>query len=166
MAPDDKDNTDTSTREKDYSAKIYKIKHMTKKEWKAYKKMHKKHKKELVKLAKADYEWDWGFLHELVITKIRHMYEYYKAGNHVFQSNETLLPLIDELKHILDLQNELDHLYDNVPKPQITRNESGSLTVTYNDEVSSILNNVFERKIEIYKEIYTYIGENLLGWWD
>ena len=35
----------------------------------AYKKLHKQHKKELVKLAKTDYEWDWGFLHDLVITK-------------------------------------------------------------------------------------------------
>ena len=41
MAPDDKDNTDTSPREKDYSAKIYKIKHMTKKEWRAYKEKQK-----------------------------------------------------------------------------------------------------------------------------
>ena len=42
MAPDDKDNSkETASKEKDYSAKIYKVKHMTKKEWKAYKEKQK-----------------------------------------------------------------------------------------------------------------------------
>ena len=136
------------------------------KEWHAYKKMHKQHKKELKKLIKVDAEWDWCFLHDLVITKIRHMYEYYKAGNHVFQSDETLLPLIDELKHVLDLQDELDHLFDNKPSPEMIKNENGSLTFIWTDEAHAQSDALYEREDEIYKEIYTYIGEHLRGWWD
>lgn len=136
------------------------------KEWHAYKKMHKQHKKELKKLIKVDAEWDWCFLHDLVITKIRHMYEYYKAGNHVFQSDETLLPLIDELKYVLDLQDELDHLFDNKPSPEMIKNENGSLTFIWTDEARAQSDALYEREDEIYKEIYTYIGKHLRGWWD
>lgn len=136
------------------------------KEYRAYKKMHNKHRKELIKLVKKDFEWDWCFFHELVITKIRHMYEYYKAGNHVFQSDETLLPLIDELKHVLDLQDELDHLFDNKPSPEMIKNENGSLTFIWTDEARAQSDALYEREDEIYKEIYTYIGEHLRGWWD
>ena len=53
------------------------------KEKHAYRKMYKKHRKEMIKLAKEDRDWDWGYLHDLVITKIRHMYEYYNTGNNV-----------------------------------------------------------------------------------
>ena len=142
------------------------IRNLFNKKMRAYNKMHRKHRKELIKLAKADAEWDWRFLHDLVITKIRHMYEYYVAGNHVFQSDETLLPIIDELKHVLDLQDELEHLFDNLPAPEITFNDNGSMTVTYSYEISAIRDRAYEREDEIYKEIYTYIGEHLRGWWD
>ena len=132
----------------------------------AYKKMHKQHKKELIKLAKADYEWDWGFLHDLVITKVRHMYEYYKAGNNVWQVDESRLQIVDELKHVLDLDYELDHLFDDIPAPEEKFNDDGTLTLISTPERSAAWDKAYEREDEIYKEIYTYIGEHLRGWWD
>lgn len=114
------------------------------KERRAYNKMHCRHRKELIKLAKNDGEWDCDFLHELVITKVRHMHEYYSAGNNVWQTDKTRLPIIEQLKHVLDLQDELDNLWDGI-----------------ND-----LSFVWKREVEIYKEIYTYIGEHLQEWWD
>ena len=136
------------------------------KEQRAFNKMHRRHCRELVKHAKKTCEWDWCWLHDSVIMQIRHMYEYYKAGNNVWQSDETLLPTIDELKHVIDLQEELEHLFDNIPAPERIRNENGSLTFTYSDEVSAIRDRTYEREDEIYKEIYTYIGEHLRKWWD
>lgn len=133
---------------------------------KEYKKMYKKHQKELIKLAKESEDWDWYYLHNLVMTKIRHMYEYYSAGNNVWQSDETLLPTIDELKHVLDLQYELEHLFDNISRPEMTKNEDNSLTFTWTDEAKSLSDAAYEREDEIYKEIYTYIGEHLREWWD
>jgi hypothetical protein len=133
---------------------------------KAYKKMHKQHKKELKKLVKVDAEWDWGFLHDLVITKIRHMYEYYKAGNNVWQSDETLLPTIAELKHVLELEEELDNLFKDIPAPEATFNKDGTLTLSSTPEHDTAWDKAYKREDEIYKEIYTYIGEHLRGWWD
>ena len=152
--------------------KIFRIiRNLFNKEMRAYNKMHRKHRKELIKLAKEDAEWDWEFLHDLVITKIRHMHEYYKESNNVWQTDETLLPTINELKHVLDLQEEMDHLFDNLPAPEITfsnnpTNSMRVMSVTYSDEVSAIRDRAYEREDEIYKEIYTYIGEHLRGWWD
>lgn len=114
------------------------------KEMREYKKMHRRHRKELIKLAKEDREWDEGYLHELVITKIRHMHEYYEAGNNVWQTDETRLQIVESLKHILDLQDKIDHIWD------------GEETIT--DKW------VMEQKL--YEEMYTYIGENLQKWWD
>ncbi len=132
----------------------------------AYKKMHKQHKKELKKLVKIDAEWDWGFLHDLVITKVRHMHEYYKAGNNVWQVDESRLQIVDELKHVLDLDYELDHLFDDLPSPTATFNDDGTLTLSSTPESHAAWDKAYEREDEIYKEIYTYIGEHLRGWWD
>ena len=120
--------------------KIFKrIRNQFSKEKHAYYKMQRKHRKELIKLVKEDRDWDWEYLHVLVITKIRHMHEYLSAGNCVMECEETP-QIIAELKHVLDLQNEID-----TQKPHFLVNE-------------------FE--VEKYKEIYEYIGSNLLVWWD
>lgn len=142
------------------------IRNQFNKEMRAYYKMRRKHRKELIKLVKNGADFDWGYLHDLVITKIRHMHEYFSARNNVWQTDETLLPTIDELKHVLDLQKELEHLFDNLPAPEITFNDNGSMTVTYSDEVSAIRDRTYKREDELYKEIYAYIGEHLRGWWD
>ena len=132
----------------------------------AYRKMHRRHKKELIKLAKEDAEWDWSYLHTLVITKIRHMHEYYKAGNNVWQTDETLLPTIDELKHVLDLQEELDNVFKDVPAPEMTVNDNKSLTFTWSEEARKLSDEAYKRHDELYEEIYSYIGKHLQGWWD
>ena len=132
----------------------------------AYRKMHRKHRKELIKLAKDDKEWDWKYLHDLVMVKIRHMYEYYKAGNNVWQTDETLLPTIDELKHVLDLQEELDNVFKDVPAPEMTKNDDKSLTFTWSEESRQLSDKAYKRHDELYEEIYSYIGKHLQGWWD
>ena len=136
------------------------------KNYRAYKKMHNKHQKELKKLIKADAEWDWCFLHELVITKIRHMYEYYAAGNNVWQVDESRLQIVEQLKHVLDLLDELEHLFDNIPDPEAIFNEDGTLTLTSTEDSRATRDKAYKREDEIYKEIYTYIGEHLREWWD
>lgn len=118
------------------------------KEKKLYYKMHRRHRKELIKLVKKDAEWDYGFLHTLVITKIRHMYEYYSLGNNVWQTDETRLPIVDELKHVLDLQKKLDDLWKE-PYVSVER---------YHQRL--------KRELNLYKEIYKYIGANIQKWWD
>jgi hypothetical protein len=122
-----------------------------KKEKRAYRKMYKKHRKEMIRLAKEDRDFDWGYLHDLVITKIKHMYEYYHDGNNVMQTDETRIPILDQLSHVLDLQYDIDHLYDDEKYAKYSVEEAASL---------------WKKESELYKSIYTFIGEHLEEWWD
>jgi hypothetical protein len=123
-----------------------------KKAMRAYRKMHRRHRKELLKLAKETREWSWGWLDEAVRMNIKHMYEYYSEGNYVWQSDDTRIPIIEQLKHVLDLYEELDGLWSKDAMDKI--NNSEKLKVVYAKEEA------------LYEEIYSYIGCNLKGWWD
>lgn len=133
------------------------------KEMRAYNKMYRRHRRELVKLAKTIREWDYGWLYDSTIMQIRHMYEYYTDRNNVYQSDESLLSLIDSLKYVLDLNNELEHLWDNHVNDCIV-NDDGSIHAT--EESAKRFIDKSKREQELYQEIYNYIGSNILTWWD
>lgn len=133
------------------------------KEMRAYRKMHRRHKRELVKLAKTIREWDYGWLYDSTIMQIRHMYEYYTARNNVWQSDESLLSLIDSLKYVIDLDDELEHLWDDHANECIV-NEDGSISAT--EESAKNFLDRSKREQELYREIYYHIGSNILTWWD
>ena len=105
------------------------------KEMREYTKMYKRHRKTMIKLAKEDRDWDYGFMHDLVVTKIKHMYEYYSAGNNVCQSEESLNQILETLKCAIDLAEKIDN------------------GIIYVDGKS-------------YEKFYSYIGENIMWWWD
>ena len=106
------------------------------KEFREFRKMHRRHRKELIKLAKETAEYDWCWLHQMVMLQIKQMHEYYSAGDNVWQTDETRLPIIKELKHVLDLEDERDNTYDSV------------------------------KEQELLEDIYEYIGKNIQNWWD
>lgn len=133
------------------------------KEMRAYNKMHRRHQRELVKLAKTIKEWDYGWLYDSTIMQIRHMYEYYTARNNVYQSDESLLSLIDSLKYVLDLDNELEHLWDDHIRGHVV-NEDGSITSTEESAKSFI--DKSKREQDLYREIYNHIADNIMTWWD
>lgn len=134
-----------------------------KKSIRAYRKMHRRHRKELVKLAKETREWDYSWLHDMVIMQIKHMYEYYSEGNNIFQSEESLNTILEQLKHVLDLNDEMNHLWDNY-ESNVIKNDDGSISVT--EEGHKKYAAIKDREQELYEEIYSYIGEYLQGWWD
>lgn len=133
------------------------------KEMQAYKKMYHRHRKELIKLAKKDRDWDYGWLDEFVLTKIKHMYEYFSERNNVWQSDESLNEILEQLKHVLDLYEELDGLWDNYSS-NLIQNEDGSVTVT--DDTGKQYLAIRTREQELYEEIYSYIGQYIQWWWD
>jgi hypothetical protein len=137
-----------------------------KKEKRAYRKMYRKHRKEMIRLAKEDRDFDWSYLHDLVITKIKHMYEYYHDGNNVWQTDETRIPILDQLSYVLDLQYELDHLYDDLEPAIIDYSKDGSWTVSRNKESATKVQALLEKESELYKSIYSFIGEHIEEWWD
>lgn len=124
---------------------------LERKEKQAYRKMYKKHRKEMIRLAKEDRDFDWSYLHDLVITKIRHMYEYYSAGNNVWQTDETRVPVCVQLNHILQLQDEIDHIYDKIEVNKLSVEDT---------------TNIWKKESELYKSIYNFIGEHIEEWWD
>ena len=111
----------------------------------AYRKMRRRHRKELVKLAKETRPFDYGWLDELVHTQIRHMHEYFSAGNNVWQTDETRLPIVEQLKYVLDLYDAIDNIWtsDNLGYDQCRNKE-----------------------FELYQKLYSYVGEHLQEWWD
>lgn len=133
------------------------------KEMQAYRKMYRRHRKELVKHAKETREWDYGWFYDGTIMQIRHMYEYYSARNNVYQSDESLNEILGQLKHVLDLNDELDHLWDNHTSKCII-NDDSSITPTEESGKSYI--EIRNREQKLYEEIYSYIGKYIQWWWD
>ena len=123
------------------------------KEMRAYNKMYRRHRKELVKLAKTIREWDYGWLYDSTIMQIRHMYEYYSEGNNIFQSEESLNEILGQLKYVLDLHEELDHLWDDYK-------------FISEEESAKKFEDARTREQELYEEIYSYIGKYIQWWWD
>lgn len=134
-----------------------------KKEMCAYRKIYRRHRKELVKHAKETREWDWCWLHDSVIMQIRHMYEYYSEGNNIFQSEESLNTILGQLRYVLDLNDELDHLWDNY-ESNIIENDDGSISVS--EEGHKKYEPIKDREHKLYEEIYSYIGKYIQWWWD
>lgn len=116
------------------------------KEYRTYYKLHRKHRRELIRMAKDTADFDYAYLHDLVVMKIRQMFEYYVAGNNVWQSRESHENAIETLAHALQIAEDIETVWENWPDDSVK---------TY-----------WEREVELYKEFYAYIGENIIYWWD
>lgn len=135
------------------------------KEQREFNKMHRRHRKELVKLAKETGEWDWCWLHEMVIMQIRHMHEYYTENNNVFQADESRQKIIAQLKHVLDLNVAIDKLELDDDGVEYVRKD-GVLTCVFPDDFTERCQKHDEREQELYEELYGSIGRDLQWWWD
>lgn len=135
------------------------------KEMRAYLKMHRRHRRELIKHAKNTGEWDWGWLHDSIIMQIRHMYEYYTAGNNVWQTDETRLKVIKQLKHILDLDAEIDRMQDEDYGVEHIFKD-GEVECIFPDDYKEKFKRHEEREQALYEELYSSIGRDLRWWWD
>jgi hypothetical protein len=83
------------------------------------------------------------------------MYEYYSAGNNVWQTDETRVPICVQLNHVLQLQEEIDHLYDDIEE-SISEHKASPVEVQ----------KTWEKESELYKDLYKFIGEHIEEWWD
>ena len=135
------------------------------KEMRVYYKMYRRHRKELIKQAKSTKEWDWCWLHYSIIMQIRHMYEYYVNGNNVWQSDESKLPIIEQLKHILDLNEEIERMETEDYGVQYIHNDDGIKAIFPDDYKERMIAHE-KREQELYEELYNSIGKHLRWWWD
>lgn len=130
-----------------------------------YNKMHRRQRRELVKHAKETRNWDYCWLYDSTIMQIRHMYEYYSAGNNVWQNDESRDEILSQLKHVLDLNDEMNHLWDSYDhESNLIINEDSSFSVS--DEGAKQYRAIRDREQELYEEIFSYIGAHLCYWWD
>lgn len=100
-----------------------------------YNKMRRKHRKELIKLAKKDQDFDYEYLHSLVVVKLKNMYEFYSQGHAEFLVESDLNQILETLEHAINISDKIDM----VPEPT--------------------------RIKELYQEFYEYIGQNIMLWW-
>lgn len=130
-----------------------------------YNKMHRRQRRELVKHAKETRNWDYSWLYDSTIMQIRHMYEYYAEGNNVWQSDESRHEILDQLAHVLDLNDEMNHLWDSYDhESNLIINEDSTFSVS--DEGAKQYRAIRDREQELYEEIYSYIGKYIQWWWD
>ena len=118
------------------------------KEMHEYRKMHNKHRKELTKHAKKSKEYDWCWLHETVLIYIKHMHDYYSAGNNVWQVDESKNEILEQLQQVLDIEKEIEDLNNN-------------LDFAINDPYRYL-----DKETELYETFYTLIGKYIRYWWD
>ena len=100
-----------------------------------YNKMRRKHRKELIDLAKEDQDFDYEYLHNLVVVKLKNMYEFYSQGHAEFLAESYLNQILETLEHAINISDKIDM----VPEPT--------------------------RIKELYQEFYEYIGQNIMLWW-
>ena len=94
------------------------------------------------------------------------MYEYYSNGNNVWQTDETRIPICIQLNHVLQLQEDIDHLYDDLEPVIMEYTTDGSYTVSRNKESAAKVQELLQKESELYKSIYSFIGEHIEEWWD
>ena len=135
------------------------------KEMKAYRKMAERHRKELIKLARETREWEWSYLHDTILTQIKHMYEYYSAGNNVWQIDESRLEIVKQLNYVLGLNSKLEELSNNKCGATYTI-VNGKLKAEYPDDYLKRVENNIKEENELYVELYSYIGKHIREWWD
>lgn len=136
------------------------------KERRAYNKMHRKHRRELIKHAKKTSEYDWCWLHESVIMQIKHMHEYYSAGNNVWQVDESRLQIVEQLKYVLDLQAEIEKTQDDDCGAEHIYEDGELVKIKFPDDYNKRLFENEEKEQELYEKLYNYIGRHLRWWWD
>lgn len=150
------------------------------KEFARYKKAFKKRQKKLIKYIKKDYCEFNGEAAFLEINKmlLENYLEYYTNRDNVYQSDDSLLPTIEQLKECLDLINKLiiDD-YDTsatefADEHRVAKKElDGSIKFQWDSETShqSWLTKVklaeSQRSLD-YKKAFKLIGTYCRNWWD
>lgn len=85
------------------------LRYLKDKDYRIYCKMDRRHRRELIKLAKTVHDFDYGYLHDLVVLKIRHFLEYYKGEYNVWQDEDCSKDVILSLEHCLSVAEEIEN---------------------------------------------------------
>ena len=79
------------------------------KEYREYSKMTRRHRRELMRMARKSGDYDYSFLHNLVVLKLKQFYEFYEANHNVWQTDEYRLDVMARIKECLDKAEEIEN---------------------------------------------------------
>ena len=128
--------------------------------------LYKKHKKENIKAAKEFCDSDYGYLHDFVRLQLQHMLEFYSDARNCMQVDESRLQIVEELKQVLSMFDELDHVYDGEGiDVKFIPIDDCQCKMEF-EHKSKSTEDLFEKEHRLYREIYAYIGEHIEAWWD
>lgn len=80
---------------------------LTEEDYFKYRIMRRKHKWQLIKLSMQAEDWDFSFMHKYVLTSLNQMLEYYETNINVWQTDESLIPLIESLKDTIAINEQI-----------------------------------------------------------
>lgn len=151
---------------------------MIDKEIKRYRKFQKKYIKELVKLAKADRGFDWSFMVDILLHMLKGRLTYYKNGDNVWQSEESLNEIVMSLEEAIRL---LEYAYDDsnfsfddvkeyfanlIDNPTPKENGVIDLFETCPKHTKEEYKEMAEKENNAWIEAFNYIGKYIRYWWD
>ena len=91
------------------------------------------------------------------------MYEYYKNGNNVWQSDESRLEIVEQLKEVLDIFDEIEKL-DNCDTYYDYRKQTSYYIIS--DTKKLDVKEYYKYEDELYIKLYSTIGKYIRYWWD
>ena len=149
------------------------------KEMRNYRSKFKKRKQKLINYIKKEYTEYNGEAAFLDMNKmmLENYLEYYATGDNVWQSDESLLPTIDQLKECLALFNKLiedkytDAAHEFADAHVAHVKEGIYYTSKWDSDESyeawqDMLYAAEEEKTADYKTAFEMIGKYCRGWWD
>lgn len=132
-------------------------------------KIAKAHRKERMKIAKNSVDYDWLDMHDYVCKSILHMCEYYEDKENVAQCEEerekTLNSLLKAKQMIIEFDKYEADYYEKL-KDECWVIKNGICISATDESIKETVNEHSKREEEFYKNLYSYIGENLQLWWD
>lgn len=159
---------------------------MTVKEYKKYYKelnkdsrKNKNWKKNWKFLLQYNYEWDDAFLIDIIVHKLRLMYEYFNDRSKVYMVEKQRLEIVNSIKRALDLGEKIriddfDEESENFMKKHTivsTEKENNSCIIKWDSEENekfylSIVKKEDKFRRKVIKDFFNTIRDNFENWWD
>ena len=136
-------------------------------DYRDYRKQTRVFRRKLRKSVRKANLFDYDEMHHMVEIWVNSMYEYYKRGVNVWQSDEGKQAIIAELTEVKAMFDEIHQLYNDWwIKFETEETESGEERLKLSDEDKAKIEAKWNREHELYRLAYAKIGEYIEGWWD
>lgn len=144
-----------------------------KQSYQGYKKMQKRHTKNLVKLAKGFRPFDWEYMHNMVLSMLGNVLEYYTQGNNVMQDIKEAEKIVQQVKEVFEQFEECERQEARVYRfieengiPYKGGEIQRVLPESYAEEFKFLQEEVYKLQDKAFRKGYQLIGKNLRKWWD